>query len=131
VLRSALATRVGYIGLVASPRRGAAVLAGLDVAEDARARVHTPAGLDIGARTPTEIALSIYTEIIAARPRAPGRPPEPADAPVEAVDPVCGMSVAVTADALRHTHVGRVFYFCGPGCRQAFADDPHRYVADE
>jgi xanthine dehydrogenase accessory factor len=131
VLRSALAARVSYIGLVASPRRGSAVLTALDVDEKARARVHTPAGLDIGARTPTEIALSIYTEIIASRPRAPRRPPEPVDAPVDAVDPVCGMSVAVMADALRHTRVGRDFYFCGPGCRQAFADDPGRYVADE
>ncbi|MCZ0985556.1 XdhC family protein [Streptomyces diastatochromogenes] len=43
---------VPYIGLVASPKRGAAVLAGLDVTEEQRTRIHTPAGLDIGARTP-------------------------------------------------------------------------------
>ena len=40
------------------------------VTEDDRARLHTPAGLDIGARTPEEIALSILAEIVAARARA-------------------------------------------------------------
>jgi xanthine dehydrogenase accessory factor len=131
VLRSSLDARVDYIGLVASTKRGSAVLAGLGVDAETSALVHTPAGLDIGARTPTEIALSIYAEIVGSRPRPPSRPPESVDAPAEAVDPICGMSVAVTSDGSRHSHGGRVFYFCGPGCRQAFADDPGRYVADE
>ncbi len=38
---------------------------------DQRATIHTPAGLDIGARTPEEIALSVFAQIIAERPRAP------------------------------------------------------------
>ena len=66
-LVTALAAGVPYVGLVASRKRGAAVAAGLDVGEDDRARLHTPAGLDIGARTPEEIALAILAEIISAR----------------------------------------------------------------
>jgi xanthine dehydrogenase accessory factor len=68
-LTAALDQDVPYIGLVASRKRGAAVVAGLDVADEYRARVHTPAGLDIGARTPEEIALSILAEIVATRRR--------------------------------------------------------------
>ena len=47
---------------------------------------------------------------------------------VEALDPVCGMTVAVSAGSLAAAHGGRTWYFCGPGCRQAFADDPMRYA---
>ena len=72
-LAAALDAGVDYIALVASPKRGAAVLNALD--EALRSRVHTPAGLDIGARTPADIAISILAQLIASRtrPRARGR----------------------------------------------------------
>jgi xanthine dehydrogenase accessory factor len=70
ILTSALHAGVPYVGLVASRKRGRAVLDSLDVTEEERGRVHTPAGLDIGARTPPEIAVSVYAELIAER-RAP------------------------------------------------------------
>ncbi len=66
-LITALELGVPYVGLVASRKRGTAVVADLDVTDEDRARVHTPAGLDIGAQTPAEIALSILAEIVAAR----------------------------------------------------------------
>src|SRR4051794_19969100 len=56
-LAAALEAGVDYVALVASRKRGAAVLAALDPA--LRAKVHTPAGLDIGARAPADIAISI------------------------------------------------------------------------
>ena len=68
LLAGALQGGVPYVGLVASRRRGAAIVAGLDVDEELRARVRTPAGLDLGARTPEEVALSILAEIVATRP---------------------------------------------------------------
>ena len=70
----ALRANVPYVGLVASRKRGEAVLAAIDVCGSMKARVHTPAGLDIGARTPEEVALSILAEIISTRPRQSGRP---------------------------------------------------------
>jgi xanthine dehydrogenase accessory factor len=66
-LAAALDVGVSYVGLVASRKRGAAVVAELEVSDADKARVHTPAGLDIGARTPEEIALSILAEIVATR----------------------------------------------------------------
>jgi xanthine dehydrogenase accessory factor len=64
-LTAALEAGVPYVGLVASRRRGAAVVEALESPE--RSRIHTPAGLDIGARTPEEIALSILAEVVATR----------------------------------------------------------------
>ena len=75
VLEAAVRTGVPYVGLVASRKRGEAVLAGLDLDEAERASIHTPAGLDIGARTPHEVALSILAEIVSLRPRPSGAPP--------------------------------------------------------
>ena len=65
-IRAALDAGIGYIGLVASRVRGAAVLDGLDLTGAERSRVHTPVGLPIGAQTPAEIALSALAEVIQA-----------------------------------------------------------------
>jgi xanthine dehydrogenase accessory factor len=66
LIRAALDTGVGYIGLVASKVRGASILDRLALSDAERARVHTPVGLAIGAKTPPEIAVSIVAEIVAA-----------------------------------------------------------------
>jgi xanthine dehydrogenase accessory factor len=69
VLTAAVRAEVPYVGLIASPRRGKAVLDALDVPAELCARVHTPAGLDIGAHAPGEIAVSVLAELIRERPR--------------------------------------------------------------
>jgi xanthine dehydrogenase accessory factor len=76
-LATALDVGVPYVGLVASRKRGKAVVDSLEVADDDKARVHSPAGLDIGARTPEEIALSILAEIVATRRTRTAPPVEP------------------------------------------------------
>ncbi len=131
VLRAALAAGVGYVALVASRRRSAGVLAELatlGVGADERARIHAPAGLDIGARTAAEIALSVFADIVTNRPRV--ALPSPAEgATLEtSTDPVCGMDVAVTPAGISARHAGAAVYFCGTGCRQAFLDDPGRFA---
>ncbi len=137
VLRGALAAGVPYIGLVASPRRGAAVLDALDLADDERARITTPAGFDIGARTPEEVALSILAEIVSRRPRErsrthdgtnAGSAPDTPSPEVSAIDPVCGMTVAAIDTTRHHDHEGRRHWFCGSGCAAAFAADPATFI---
>ena len=122
ILAAALLAGVPYVGLVASPRRGSAVRAALEVPDELRGQLHTPAGLDIGARTPSEIALSIFAEIVA-ESRAKRLPQTPTR-PASAIDPVCGMEVAAGEGAIRLEHDGREFFFCSGGCRDAFAADP-------
>jgi xanthine dehydrogenase accessory factor len=130
VLDAALAAGVPYVGLVASRKRGEAVVASLAGGPAERARVRTPAGLDIGARTPEEVALSILAEIVAARPRPSGRPvPATVEAGTTAVDLVCGMSVAAVETSLHLDHEGIRYWFCGTGCLRAFAADPSSYTS--
>ena len=77
VLHHALATRVGYVGMLGSSRRGKAILDLLredGVAEALLSRIHVPIGLDIGAQTAPEIALAILAEILASLKGGTGRP---------------------------------------------------------
>jgi xanthine dehydrogenase accessory factor len=66
VIRAALDAGVGYVGLVASKVRGRAILDGLELTDAERRRVHTPVGLPIGAKTPSEIAVAILAEVVRA-----------------------------------------------------------------
>ncbi|WP_104137354.1 XdhC family protein [Cryobacterium sp. Y62] len=157
-LLAALAVGVPYVALVASPRRGAAVLASLDVSPEQRARVFSPAGLDLGARTPGEIAVSILAQLVQER-AGRGHPlgaagagaavgasvgasdlasvaeARAAEAPAAepkntgvVLDPVCGMSVAVMSSTLQVEFNGETVYFCAASCRKAFLANPKQYA---
>lgn len=132
-IAEALEAGVPYVGLIASPRRGARVLEALELSERDRERLHTPAGFDIGSRTPEEVALSVLAEIVSLRPRAvPAAPAggqhEPAPGAEElATDPVCQMPVAVRPGVRAAERDGERYYFCGPGCAEAFAADPDAF----
>jgi xanthine dehydrogenase accessory factor len=122
-ITAGLAAGVPYIGLVASRKRGTAVIDELSASglKDLD-RVRTPAGLDIGAKTAEEIALSILAEIVRTREQRAS-----AEA-FTATDPVCGMSVAVAGTTAMVEHEGRSVYFCCDGCRSAFIEAPERYA---
>lgn len=129
-LRSALDADVPYVGLVASKQRGAAVIASLGLCDGHTSRIHSPAGLDIGARTPEEVALSIMSEIVSLRPQPSGRSvPDVTVAADNATDPVCGMSVATVEASLHLDHGADRHWFCGSGCLRAFASNPDAYLS--
>ncbi len=155
VLTTALRAGVPYVALVASTIRGDAVRKSLDLTEEQRGQLHTPAGLEIGADSPEEIALAILAQIVSLRPSgaavrgthvaaartdrdedsavtltsapAPGGPePAPALSPVAistavAIDPICGMEVAVSPASLQLERDGERHYFCSGGCRDSFS----------
>lgn len=135
-IRAALALAPAYLGVVASAKRFAQMRQTLltqGVAAEALDRVHSPAGLAIGAQAPEEIALSILAQIVeqrrAAAPAVPEKEKEEAPAPpTQAIDPICGMTVEIAT--ARHTaeHAGRTWYFCCGGCRQRFLAEPERYA---
>ena len=132
-LSRALGTRAAYVGLVASRKRAASVLGYLrdrGVSDEALARVHAPAGLDLG-RTPTEeIAVAVLAEIVSLRASGhlAGGTAVEVERRHEETDPVCGMSVEVTGAHHRTVHAGRTYYFCAAGCLARFEADPPAYV---
>jgi xanthine dehydrogenase accessory factor len=149
VLARAVAARPAYLGLVGSRRRGATVLGYLadrGVPKEELDRVRVPAGLDLGKTTHQEIAVAILAELVQLRASGALSRPQPAatvapaaaaepgrrgvTAPAEAVDPVCGMTVA-TASSPPLRHDGADYYFCCAGCRQAFEQDPDAYIKKE
>jgi xanthine dehydrogenase accessory factor len=151
----ALASDAGYVSLVASRRRAEQVharLAERGLPAERLGRLKAPAGLDIGAVTPEEIAVSILAEIIqhhrSVKPAAPAPAPPAAEARAEGLraaaglpltgglplvaearDPVCGMSVIVATSRHRSEAAGQTVYFCCAGCKATFARDPRRYLA--
>jgi xanthine dehydrogenase accessory factor len=156
-LRRGLEAGVPYVGLVASHKRGAAVLQDLredGVPDGLLELVDIPAGINIGARDPGEIALSILAKVVSVRReeridgskpegelagglavhRAGGRAHEKAparakasrakapssEAPIIAVDPICGMTVAAVPGTPSVEHDGETLYFCCEGCKAKY-----------
>ena len=75
VLRDALASPARWVGILGNPRHPAPhipALAALGVPDEEIARVHRPIGLNIGSRTPAEIALATMAGLIADRNGRPG-----------------------------------------------------------
>jgi len=130
---SALAARPAYLAVVASRKRFAQLretLLARGVPNETLDGIKNPAGLDIGARLPEEVALSILAEIVQLRrAQADASGPEAVPERRSEIDPVCGMSVAVAGARHRAEHAGRSFYFCNPRCREKFITDPQRYLA--
>ncbi len=148
-----LGARADYLGVVVSPKRMTQVrdyLAGRGVCGSRIARVRGPAGLDIGAVRPEEVAVSILAEIVALS-AAEGRAGEaearadaaescaeeearekdaatPAGAPASTTDPVCGMTVPADGSRPSFTFQQDTYHFCCPGCRARFEADPAAYV---
>jgi xanthine dehydrogenase accessory factor len=124
---AALRTPAGYVSLVASRKRAAALAERLrrrGVPADRLGALKAPAGLDLGAVTPGEIAVSILAEIVQTFRGVKPAGEEGATARAlgldDAVDPICGMTVSrATARHRTDTTDGPVF-FCCAGCRDAF-----------
>jgi xanthine dehydrogenase accessory factor len=132
-----LAQKLAFVGLLASRRRAATVFGVLTqqgIGTERLADVRTPVGLDIGARSPGEVAVSVLAEIIALTPAQREALCEEraldagATSGNAATDPVCGMEVDVATATHRFTHDGQTFAFCCAGCRFKFAANPGSFL---
>jgi xanthine dehydrogenase accessory factor len=147
-LEQVLRSSARYIGMVGSQKRAAVVrdyLHTRGLTDQQIARLHAPAGLDIGATTPEEIAASILAEMIQIRHQShasddelrlyentepDNKNPEQYEEPEPFIDPVCGMSVEV-AHAQHVFHFdGQAYYFCCAGCKRKFQANPQLYLTN-
>lgn len=145
MLVAALQSGAPYVALIASKKRASAILQYLKEAaltQEQITRLKYPAGLDFGAVTPQEIALSILAEIIQCRRQSPSsvRDSFPASTIalavaqvplLEARDPVCGMTVEIATAHFKSEHNGKTYYFCAAGCKRSFDKEPGKYVQAE
>lgn len=136
-LEGALRTKAGYVALISSKTRAQAILQYLrdsNLPAERVARLKFPAGLDIGAITPAEIALSILAEIVRLMRGSPGGSPGQEDEtlavekPLEAIDPVCGMTVEVATARYTSQYEGQTYYFCAKSCQASFDREPEKYI---
>jgi len=147
-LEKALRSPAPFVTLIASPRRSEAILQYLkdsDLMEGWEKRFKYPAGLDIGAVTADEIALSILAEIVQVRRKQTMEAIQMTDHNHEdhdhdhhhhhehessgtAIDPVCKMTVDIETAKYKTEYKGETYYFCAPGCQYSFENDPERYL---
>jgi xanthine dehydrogenase accessory factor len=144
-----LTREASYVGLIASPTRAAVVREWLreetTVGDERIAALRAPAGLDLGAETAEEIALSILAELVQVRrgradfvaspgpaTTAGGIPDrvdlEPVIDDIVLLDPVCGMTVERAQARHLAEHDGLVYAFCTIGCRTRFIREPAAYL---
>ena len=136
-VEQAVAAAPAYVGLVASRRRGEALLGYLaqrGVPKESLARVRVPAGLDLGPTSHREVAVAILADLVQRRAAGElgcGTATLAAMEPAEAVDPVCGMKVAPDDANHPFEHERVTYYFCCAGCRHKFEEAPSAYVREE
>jgi xanthine dehydrogenase accessory factor len=126
-LRAGLEAELPYVGLVASPKRGQAIVEELregGLSDEMLSRIECPAGLDIKAKTPPEVALSIIARLIETRHGGAYAPPlrSPSAEPEArfATDPICGMTVAMAPGTPQLEHDGETIYYCREACKTEY-----------
>ena len=132
-VRAALSLEPSYIGVIASRKRFGqmreALLAG-GVPPEKIEQIRSPAGLDIRAVTPEEIALSVLCEMVQLDRARQGEVSEPTvvgPTTEEDRDPVCGMTVSVDAAGYHAVMGDHTIHFCSASCRDRLMADPERY----
>src|SRR3974377_1369866 len=132
-LEKALTAGAQYTAFVASKVKAQKVFEYLrerGIAEDKLNKVRVPAGLDIHAASPEEIAVSILAEIIQVKGIRTVAPIAKMALPLlkeEARDPICGMMVNVGGAKYNSDFRGDSFYFCCARCKQTFDQQPDKY----
>ncbi len=137
-LEQAARSDAAYVAFVASRTKAQKVfdyLRNRGISTERLQAIRAPAGLNITAGSPEEIAVSILAEIIQVRGAAEKNPAKGTPAqllPVlstEAKDPICGMMVDRGKAKYKTQHQGNWFYFCCAGCKDAFDREPGKYLA--
>lgn len=129
-VQAALSTPARSVGLVASEKRASSVMEWLrdnGLHDEELTRVRAPVGIDLGPTDHDGIAVSILAELVAIEASTHPASVE-VTAPEQAVDPVCEMMVDVAGARWTLDHEDTTYYFCAPGCRKAFENEPSAFL---
>jgi xanthine dehydrogenase accessory factor len=138
-LEMALQQQYAYLGFVASQKKKTSVMAYLaDAGLDATRinAIESPAGIDIKAKRPEEVAISILAAMILRRNTLPAdfsftkfdETRAEAGKPAFYINPVCGVPVDINNPKHVVDYHGEKVYFCCDGCHTKFIAEPERYM---
>jgi xanthine dehydrogenase accessory factor len=141
-LEQALSKNSSYIGFVSSRRKKVQVMSYLQKTGIDQKRlddIYSPAGVDINAKTPEQVAISILAEIIRIQTSLPAAIgfTEYAETREEAgkqkfyINPVCGVPIDMNSPKHIVDYKGELVYFCCDGCKVKFDADPEKYMKKE
>jgi xanthine dehydrogenase accessory factor len=138
-LEQALKKEHAYIGFVASRKKKTAVFDYLlqsGIEKEKTAAIHSPAGINIHAKKPEEVAISILAEIIQLQNNNPSlqvftqfdSTRTAAGKPVFYINPVCGVPVDINNPRHVIEYKNEKVYFCCDGCKIKFEEAPDKYI---
>ncbi len=134
-LEYALKSNVNYVSFISSRRKANSIfrqLRDIGFTFDDLKTIKTPAGLDINAKLPEEVAISILAEIIAELRKDPVNDELPTSAATISdnlfINPVC--NIPIEKNSAKHIirYEEKDYYFCCDGCKVKFEEDPARYA---
>ena len=132
-LGAAIRTNPKYLSFVASYKKANSVFMELKrngVEHEQLVNIKTPAGLDIGAKSAEEVAISILAQIIEAKHSAVNDASKEEVQEIEDlyINPVC--KIPVQKSTAKHVleHNGEKVYFCCDGCKVSFEKEPDLYM---
>ena len=138
-LLQALQKQTAYIGFVASKKKRSSVFEYIrqsGIEEKKIAMIHSPAGIDINAKKPEEVAISILAEIIQVQHNPSSSfsfthfdtTRVEAGKPAFYINPVCGVPIDINNPKHIIDYYGEKVYFCCDGCKVKFETDPEKYM---
>ena len=134
-LKAAVASAANYVSFVSSRKKANSIFMslkrqGVDIKD--LAQVKTPAGLDLNAKTPQDVAISILAQIVQEK-QAPDQGQETDKAFQQLnedlyINPVCKIPVQKSTAKYVLEHNGEKVYFCCDGCKVSFEKEPEAYL---
>jgi xanthine dehydrogenase accessory factor len=133
-IRKALETSCNYVGFISSLRKSVKIKEYLEQTELSANRINElkiPVGMDINAKLPEEIAISILAEIVQLFRDPNRKEDQESDTAINDdtyINPVC--RVAVSKKDAKHVleYGAHTVYFCCDGCKVSFDTEPEKYI---
>ena len=132
-LKSAIDSKSNFISMIISNKKASSLFLQLEkegYSEEDISRVKFPAGMDINANTPEEIAVSILAELINDRNSVDLKEQVIVESKEDKkeIDPICKMIVDPKNAAVTYEFEDINYYFCCIGCKEKFALEPSSYI---